>query len=46
MTRISRIFQMDIRSEVNAERKFLTNQKKVEEDRVQVEDISQYSPKL
>lgn len=46
MTRVSRMFQMDIRSEVNAERKFLTNQKKVEEDRVQVEDISQYSPKL
>lgn len=39
MTRISRIFQMDIRSEVNAERNFLRNQEK---DRLQMESEKSY----
>ena len=43
MTKISRIFQMDIRSEVNAEREFLRNQ---EQERSQVNSFQIQTPHI
>ena len=41
--KISRLWRQDIRAETNAERQFLRNQKKVEQEKVQEEYESQIS---
>ncbi|WP_419426711.1 hypothetical protein [Leuconostoc mesenteroides] len=44
--KISRLWRQDIRAETNAERQFLRNQKKVEQEKAQEEYESQISLKL
>lgn len=44
--KISRLWQRDICAETNAERQFLRNQKKVEQEKAQDEFESQISLKL
>ncbi len=43
---ISRLWRQDIRAETNAERRFLRNQKKVEQEKAQEEYESQISRRL
>lgn len=42
-TKISHLWRQDIRAETNAERQFLRNQKKVEQEKAQEEYESQIS---
>jgi hypothetical protein len=44
--KISRLWRQDIRAEANAERKFLRNQKKVEQERAQDEYETQISREI
>lgn len=44
--KISRLWRQDIRAETNAERRFLRNQKKVEQEKHQEANDSQISRKM